>query len=247
MKKRIVIAIVFVISVLCVNALSGNPVSKHLAERSVKEYLSSNFADLDVYTESITYDAKTGNYEIYVKSESSIDTYFKISTNKTGDVLFDTYKTDVLSGFNTYRRLNSEYGTRVDSVWNQATCTYTLRWCLGNLEIISPENDLSNARDHITMDTLELDKAYEVHELGKSIGYISIAIVDDSVTFERMAELMLDVKARFDDADVSFHAVSMTIQSSAEQGEAAEYISITDFLYSDIYVEELVQRLQAFV
>lgn len=245
--KPIIITIVLLLfGILSVNTLLGNPVSKQLAERAAKEYLSENFPSLDVYMESITFDAKTANYDVNVKSSSCIDTYFIISTNMIGDVLFDTYQNDVLSGYNTYQRINRDYEALVDSVMKQATLPYTLRWCLGNLEIIYPENVPYSTRAHISMDTLQLNENYDIYEFGSSVGYLSIAIIDESITFDRMAEFMLDIKARFEAASVPFYAVSMTIQSSAEPGQVSESINVTDFLYSDIYADELAQRLQAY-
>lgn len=241
MKKPIILAIIFLVSILGINTVWGNPISKHLAEQSAKSYLSENFHSLDVHIEKISFDSKTANYKVTVKSASSVDTYFVVTTDMTGDILFDTYN-NVLGGYNTYQRINDAYGALVDGVMQQAELPYTLRWCLGNLEIVYPENVTYSTRASISMDTLQLDADYDLNDLGSSIGYLSIAVIDDAVTIERAAEILLDIKTRFDNANVSFFAIGN--MSLASQNQNPEQIFFSNILYTDIYEAGLSERLQ---
>lgn len=242
-KKRLIVLITVVVIILVLlgfNGRFGNPLSRHLVEKAAAEYLSENFSDLDVYIEDVTYDAKTGNYHANVKSPSSVDTHFTIAVSMTGHVSHDTYH-NVLYGYNTFTRIDEAYSAMVKPVLTNTELPYTLRWCLGGLEIIYRQNSTDNTRAHLIMEDLELDKEYNVADLGKEVGYLSVYVYDETVTPERAADILLDIKTRFDEAHVPFYAVTLTLCASDESGDS---IYIADFPYVDISENGLADRIR---
>lgn len=242
-KKRLIVLITVVVIILVLlgfNGRFGNPLSRHLVEKAAAEYLSENFSDLDVYIEDVTYDAKTGNYHANVKSPSSVDTHFTIAVSMTGHVSHDTYH-NVLYGYNTFTRIDEAYSAMVKPVLTNTELPYTLRWCLGGLEITYRQNSTGYARAHLIMEDLELDKDYDVAELGRQAGYLSVYVYDETVTSERAAEILMDIKARFDAAQVPFYAVSLTL-CAAEGSD--DVVHITDFPYAQISENGLSDKIR---
>lgn len=94
---------------------------------------------------------------------------------------------------------------------------------------------------------LELDGIYDVNELGAKAGKLTIYVYDDTVTVERLAEIILDIKGMLDDAGVRFYVMDCVLEyPKPESGEWKQgRVEVMDFLSSDIYEEGFVDRVQA--
>ena len=247
MKKspfKIVILIIgfifFVFSIWFLNAFFGNPISKMLATNTAKEYLATTYGDTDYYMEDIRYSFKDGNYHAFIKSPTSIDTEFTLMLTMFGKLRVDTYE-DVLSGFNTANRIESEYRELTDTVFDSPRFPYNCHISFGTLEIYpnelieNPEIDDIPAYS-INQDELILDKIYDIRKLGKQAGHLIIYVESDIVTAERAVEIMLDIKKQFDSAKIPFFAMDFTLQyPRPEEGKRPEgEVSVKDFSYADI-------------
>lgn len=233
------------------NALVGNPISRMLATSTAEKYIAETYAGTDYYIERVSYNFKDGNYHVFVKSPSSIDTEFSLHLTMLGELRLDTYE-DVLDGFNTARRLEQEYRKLVDSVFSIPTFPYICSIDYGTLEIY-PEELIGNPlvtdvpAYALNQDELILDKGYDIRELGRQAGHLVIYIDSDIVTIETAAEIMLDIKARFDDAGVPFAAMDFELQyPRPTDGKRPEGdVSVAQFLYEDIYEDGMVERVEA--
>src|SRR5699024_3807083 len=98
------------------NSFVGNPISKMIAKTAAENYITEQYADQDFVINDVFYNFKDGYYHADVTSPSSIDTHFSIyiSGSKVSD---DSYENDVLSGRNTYERIDREYRDMVDVVF----------------------------------------------------------------------------------------------------------------------------------
>ena len=97
------------------------------------------------------------------------------------------------------------------------------------------------------LDKVELDKKYDIRELAKKAGYLIIYVEDDTVTVERAAEVLLELKEVFDRRNVPFYAIDFVLEypRKEEGGTTKEgRINVEGFLYSDIYEEGLVERVR---
>ena len=149
MKKKYLKILALVIAVVLIvglawfaNALNGNPVSKMLAKRTAKQYLLETYADTDYSIDRVSYSFKDGNYHVFIKSPTSIDTEFSLYITMLGKLCYDTYD-DVLNGSNTARRIEQEYRALVDTVFENPTFPYPCSISYGTLEIY-PEEALEN-------------------------------------------------------------------------------------------------------
>lgn len=254
-----VLSIAVVVTVLYfVFAFLGNPVSGILLTISSNQYMKENFADTDFEITTRGYNFKTGSYYAKVKSPSSQDTHFTLYFDGLGRYTYDTY--DSVTGlYNTISRLDDEYRKLVDSKLYEGNGALNCGIAFGELRIAGIYEVYTNTTEdgtteHYTLDkeygldrsALKLDGEYDIRELGRECGRIILYIHDEEVSVNRLAELLLETKDYLDDNHIPFYAINFNL--CAPRNEAGQMvgdeISVYDFLYSDIYEDGLVERVQ---
>ena len=233
------------------NACVGNPVSKMLATNTAEKHLAETYPGTDYYIERVSYSFKDSKYHAFIKSPSSIDTEFSLSITLGGELRLDTYE-DVQTGVNTARRIEQEYRDLTEAVFTSPTFPYASHIEYGTLEIYpgkmigNPEYD-DVPLYSLNQDELVLDKIYDIRELGRQAGHLVIYIESDTVTTEAAAEIMLDIKARFDDAGIPFAAMDFTLwYPKPTEGKRIEgEVSVAQFPYDDIYADGMIDRVKA--
>lgn len=260
MKKCIrIIGIVLLIALIAVliwfgNVMMGNPVSHALASKAAKAFLSDQFSDTDYEMERITYSFKDGRYHAFMVSPTSIDGDFSVCFSMMGEYCYDTYDS-VLDGWNTAQRLNSEYRKLTDTILNDPAIPYdntqVYSIMFGELEIYPKEFiDDPNVHDipdySLVQDDLELNKIYDIKELGAQAGHLILYVDNEVISVEETARIMLDFRSMFDEADIPFYAMDFVLRHPrTEDGQSDdEEIRINDFLYQDIYEEGLTERIE---
>lgn len=258
MKKKylkiiaLTVAVILIIGVLhFANALNGNPISKMLAQRTADAYLAEQYPDTDYYIENLAYSFKFGCYYAHIRSESSIDTQFTLYIDMVGNLNHDTYE-DVPSGSITARRLEQEYRDLTDQVFESPTFPYSCYISYGTLEIYSQEHiDDPNVTDipdySIVQDDLIIDHIYDPRELGAQAGHLVVYVETDIVTVEKAAEIILDIRKKFDEANIPFRAMDFVLQfPRPEEGPRPdEDVRVENFPYEDIYEDGMVDRVAA--
>lgn len=231
------------------NALVGNPISKFLANRSAEKYISEAYSDMDLIIRDVTYDFKVGSYYARIYSPSSIDSHFSLSYDFSGNLIYDSYDHRVLNGENTAQRINEEYREAVDSVLNSPLYPYNSYIGYGDIEFIPEEykNNFDVPSYAIVTETLVPDAIYDINEMGRKAGHLTIYVADDELTPEKMAEVLLGLKDIFDRSGVGFHAINCVIENRKEDVPPStdiKQIEVQHFLYSDIYEENLTERIE---
>ena len=142
------------------NALLGNPVSKAIAQRNAEKYIEKTYPNMDLKIERVMYSFKIGDYIALVKSPTSIDTHFDIDISLTGKILRDSYEDYVLSGWNTWQRIDWEYRKMTDKVFDGPNFPYVSHISFGSLEIKDRDVDLGAIGPSygLLLKDLELDK-----------------------------------------------------------------------------------------
>ena len=236
------------------NAMMGNPVSHTLATKAAKAYMSDQFSDTDYEMERITYSFKDGRYHAFMVSPTSIDGDFSVCFSMMGEYCYDTYDS-VQDGWNTAQRLNSEYRKLTDTILYDPALPYdntqVYSIMFGELEIYPKEFiDDPNVHDipdySLVQDDLELNKIYDIKELGAKAGHLILYVDNEVISVEETARIMLDFRSMFDEADIPFYAMDFVLRHPrTEDGQSDdEEIRINDFLYQDIYVEGLTDRIE---
>ena len=260
MKKYIrIIGIVLLIALIAAliwfgNVMMGNPVSHALASKAAKAFLSDRFSGTDYEMERITYSFKDGRYHAFMVSPTSIDGDFSVCFSMMGEYCYDTYDS-VQDGWNTAQRLNSEYRKLTDTILNDPALPYdntqVYSIMFGELEIYPKEFiDDPNVHDipdySLVQDDLELNKIYDIKELGAQAGHLILYVDNEVISVEETARIMLDFRSMFDEADIPFYAMDFVLRHPrTEDGQSDdEEIRINDFLYQDIYEEGLTERIE---
>ena len=255
MKKRIlkiaafVFAIVLIVGV-CVfaNGLVGNPISKAVATNTAEKHLEENFADKDFEIERVFYSFKDGYYHAFIYSPSSIDSDFTILVDMWGKLRYDTYEDRVLSGGNTADRISRDYRAEVDKVLDSQAFPYNEHIGYGDFDFyprVHLEEYTVPEYAMITED-LTLDAFYDVNELGAKHGKLTIYIDDDTVSYERLAEILLDIRRIFDDSGVKFYVIDCVLEYPKNEDSSKKQegrVEVREFLYADIYEEGMVERV----
>lgn len=244
-----VVALVLIIGISWfANALVGNPISKFLAEKAAEKHISEVYGETDFQIERVMYDFKAGNYSTRIFSPTSIDSHFSLAVDFFGNILYDNYEYSVLSGDNTAIRIGNEYRNKADAVLDSPSFPYYCDIAYGDIEFI-PEEYAENPdvpSYAIVTETLRLDGFYDVMEMGRKAGHLVIYVTDDTVTEERLAEVLLGIKDTMDKSGVAFYAINCVIESPKSPDipyTDRDRIEVLNFLYSDIYEENLVERV----
>ena len=254
MKRKIRIGCLILIAAFLLagayllNAFFGNPVSFALAKRSAQAYLNVHYGHLDVSIERFGYSFKTADYYAVVSSPASIDTHFSIYMRPNGEVRYDTYDS-VVSGWNTWRRLESEYRARTNAIFD--TTNFELRndIAFGTIELDERSDyDYRPVPYGVKLEELLVDGDYEPDELAAKAGHIVFYMQDEDVSFETAARGMLRLKEILDEKGIPFFAMDFVLRLPREEGQpggGVPEIHVQNFLCSDIHEDAMAQRVQA--
>ena len=256
MKKKILKIAAFVVALalivgVCIfaNSLVGNPISKMLATNTAKQYIKENHPDMDYQLDGVTFNFKFVCYNAYFSSPSSPDSSFTLMLGMDGKIIQNYYEAHVIERGNTARRLEEEYRAAVGKVLDNPAFPYNSHIDYGELQFIQEEYRNAEGVPPYALITndLDLDGIYDVNELGAKAGKLTIYVYDDTVTVERLAEIILDIKGMLDDAGVRFYVMDCVLEyPKPESGEWKQgRVEVMDFLCSDIYEEGLAERVQA--
>lgn len=234
---------------LFANGLVGNPISKFLANRGAGKYIEETYPNMELETDKATFNFKTGGYSVFVKSPNSIDTHFSLSISLTGDIVWDSYESYVLDKFNTWDRVNMEYRKMVDNIFESDDFPYRSNIDYGNLKLKEKESHEPFGPIYgVSLEELELDKIYDIKELGKTSGQIVLYIEDEKINVERASEILLHVKDIFEEKDVPFYAIDFSLEEPKTEEKKPYHerkiFQVRDFLYTDIYEKDLIERLE---
>ena len=252
MKKnkslRIIAAVIAFVIIGCICwfacAMMGNPISKAIVRYRSKQYVEAVYSDLELEVEEPFYSFKTGDYLVRVKSPVSIDTYFHMYYTLLGKMKYDSYEEDVPGRWTTCRRLEDAYRELTDTVTESADFPYGDDIAYGWLRFYHGEGDPEWG---LLKEEFELDGEYDISELGRRAGELTVYAADDDVTVERAAEILLDIRRIFDEADIGFYVIDFVLEKPKTEGEPysdSPRINVDDFLYENIYEDGLTEKIQ---
>ena len=254
-KKRIIKISAFCLAILMTagvcwfaNGLVGNPISKMLAKHTASSYIEDRYANTDYEIQEISYSFKDSGYYAHIVSPKSMDGNFTLRISMLGKLKNDDYASRVTGHVNVANRLFFEYRDMVDAVLNSYVYPYTVDMAHGRLEFDREvgEEEIEGA---IKRSELVNDKFYNIGELGKKNGQLVLYINSDTVTKEKAAEILLKTRELLDQSGISFYSVHFVLQyhpydANKSYDRPEGKIDLKDFLYSDIYEEGLIERIE---
>lgn len=246
----LIVALILILGVgWFANEVVGNPISKMLAKNTAQKHLEENYGGTDFVVERVSYSFKDCNYYVYIESPSSEDSSFTLCVSRSGKLKWDSYEDRVLNKQNTADRLSMEYRKMVKEVLDDAEFPFFHDIGYGDLMIISKEyiGKEGVVEYVIPAQELELDGVYDVRELGARAGQLVLYVQDETVTVERAAEILLEVKRTLDEKGVPFFAVHFVLQYPKNEDSTwpEGRVEALDFLSTDIYETDMVERMRA--
>ena len=244
----LLLAAIVVIGVMIYLCFYGNPINKMIASNAVKNHMSENYSDTDYVVEGVHYNFKTGEYFAHITSPISSDSSFTVTVSPNGKNVYDDYDYRVTGRGNTASRIDKVYNTAVESALKGEAFPYTIDILYARMiykdEMFYEENMVIPERAG-EMSELVLDGKYDdaaVGAMGADSGQIVIHICDETVSSERMAEILLGLRAALDARGIGFYFVDAVLEyENGEEGRC----EVMGFKYSDICSEGLVERVAA--
>lgn len=247
----IIVATILVLGILFVaNSLVGNPISKMLVKNNAEEYINEKYKDLNLNKE-VAYDFKFGNYYVKLSSDKVKDLHFTLYYNKRGKLLRDDYENNITDGWNVISRLYGDYEKETNKVFEKlkesslfSSCDpyHTSSYLISKMEMEDRKSELKDFGGGIDGKSLELDKEYDMNEIGSMGGVIDVAVsfADGNESYERGAEALKEIKRVFDEQNMGFYYINFGIYNSE-----GNYAYIIEFLpYSEIESDNLEEIIK---
>ncbi len=245
---KIMAVLLSILAALVIFLPFGNPVSEFLVTKNSELYLEENFSGTGYYVDDVVYNFKTGNYYVDIRLSGSPDSSFTLYSDMKGKIGYDTYEDAVVHRWNTAGRIDDAYRKAVDALIEGGSIPYDIN--IGFGEIIYRESGVPVGdvvpEYAISTESLILDKEYDIAEMGKKAGKLTIYVCGDTVTAEKLAEILLAVKKAADEGGVCFKAIDCVLEyPMPDEGERKEEaVRVENFMYEDIYEEGLVDRVK---
>ncbi len=255
MKKKAVKIIISLLSLSLVaviaffaNAFFGNPVSKMLAEKAAEKHLLEVYPDSDYKLDNVSFNFKSTNYNAHIVSPSSVDSEFSLIFDMMGNLLGDSFETSVTQRGNTSLRIAFAYREAAEAVFENADFSFETHISFGDIEFVPSQykNEPSTPDYALVSDELILDAEYDINDLGKKAGHLTVYAYDETVSAGRLSAMLLELRRVFDEAKLPFYVVDFVLEHPRnEDGTQKDgRVEVMNFLYEDIYEKELTERVE---
>ena len=227
-----------------VSAFNGNPLTKIFVTIQAKRYIAQTYGDTDFEVEKVElHDKDPHRYLAYIVSPGSVDSHFIVSFDRWGKIEHDGYPNRVPSGLNTADRLKVEYRDRVEDVVTSPTFPYRVTTVSATISFVSKGTSRVPKYALIAND-LTLDASFDA-DFGAKAGELHITITDDTVSAERLAEILLDLKQILDNEGVPFYVITCNLADpDPATWKDGGRLQLIHFLSSDIYEQGMVERVR---
>lgn len=215
--------------------LKHSDIAQDIIDPKAAEYISQTYPDNDYVLSKAYYIFKDNCYRVKVHSPSSQDTYFSLYYDyKTYELIQDSYESSVLDGFNTRNRLVNAYDQLVDDCLASATCLSRVSsdFCKYSENISHGGYFSPNGLDS---QTLVVDQAYNVAELGAAYGFLEVTAVlpKEEVNIRSALTILTEIDHLLAESSIGYSIIEITIVD-------AEYPDTTaKFHLYDVHPEDL--------
>lgn len=224
------------------NAVAGNPISRLIAEKNIKEYVETNFPGEGYEVTDIKYNYVVNpGYQASVKVPGSLDRHFSVLTDMSGNVKKDSPENDMWLRENTADRIKSTYKDVVEAVFDNPAFKYPLASCFATIEFDYHENERMFSYS-VLYSELEPDMLFDINDFGARAGHICIEIDGNNLTAEYAAEIMLHAKSLLDESGIEFYVMDCKIRNP--DTESYETFCVENFLSDEIYEEGMIERVK---
>ncbi len=229
--KKIVIAVLVVALIAWIasiaNELVGNPISKLLVKKAVRQYVDEYYSNLELEVSEPHYNFKFDWYAVVVKSKTSEDTVFRVYADHLGKIKEDDYKYEVANCFTTYRRLSLELDEKAAELIS-GKLNYDFDYI--SIRFIEESKEGEEILSKLKLD-MELDMYHPIIPLNSDV-----CIYSDDMSWNKIAEVGLALKQVLEDENIPIKKYSIRLiplEDKPENGDEAvswaNSLSISDF------------------
>lgn len=185
----------------------GSDKAKQRAITAAEAYVATTYPALTLDVSDTQYMFPYGSsYAVTFTSPTSVDTMFAVLVTKSGDVIHDEYE-DVISGEQTYQRLNDAYFELTDRLFTSGRFPFAVTYGHGHI----PREDDQTSPPGVRLADLQLDETLDVSRYAAEYGHIHLDLPDGPFSPEAMADSLTATKRFFDTEDVPFHSISLSL------------------------------------
>lgn len=249
-----IVAAVFLVPALLISAVYLNilgidrhheTIAETVIDPRAAQYIAQTYPGNDFEVSDAYYVFKDNCYRASVTSASSGDTRFHVDfDDKFLQMKYDSYELHVLSGGNTFKRIQEDYNGLIKQalqglpgihIGQGEFCRYSET--AGGTLYFSP-NGLDGS-------TLELDRKYDVAAMGWDYGYITLTVLEEegNINLEHAAEVLAELDRILTEAGVGYYAVDFTLASGAYPENHVEF-HIYDVTWEDLNRGDSLARLK---
>lgn len=214
-------------------------IAKTVIDVEAETYIQENYPDNDFVIEDAFYVFKDNCYRVKIQSPSSQDTHFHLDYDyKSLELVTDSYQTDVIEGWNTFRRISEEYGIWIHGLLEEMPE-------LGSVEVglrKASKSD-SDASAGLAVDKLVPDGVYDVAEIGTAYGFVkaNFLVSGENVHIQHAMELLLEMDSFLQGR---YEVMEITLQDKPYPDTSVEFY-IYDVTREDLFCDEPLTALQA--
>lgn len=221
----------FIFSVI--NEFAGNPISKAIASNSIKAYVADNYEDMGLELSETTYNFKFDEYTATAQSQISEDTYFNLYY--TNGKVTDAYEGDVLSGWNTFERLDDEFRIIVEPMIEEKM-SYDFDMVIAGID----------KEDEFSSGALTLDMDFDLHNIPLST-YVTVYVFSDDVSWDNIAKVAVELDNLMIENEIKIDQYDVILKPTSEKVEKkGESLGVYDFPQELLAQDNLPKVLQEY-
>ncbi len=254
MAKNVKLIVIFTafaliaISLFISNLFFGNPISKHIAENAVQEYVDENYKEFDLIKSPPIYVRHLSGYIVNLHSESVENVHFEIRVSMFGQITKDFYQIYTSNSEDFLFMLSNEYTAEVSSILEEILSREKFADCsnINSSSFLLSGRDIDggfdNAEGGIDVETLNPKSTYDVQELAKDGGFIDIRLgfKNNNLSYENTANAILYIKEELETSGINFSHLSFYVYKNDR--EIAYYLE--NLKNSEIYEEGFSKRIE---
>ena len=173
----------------------GSPWGASDAQKAVQAYVAQTYPDQGLEVEKAEYRLSTRGYQARVEDKEKEDVFFTVSV-KDGQILSDSYETDVIEKGNTVRRLEEAYTALVQEKLEEAELSVAVR----------PSVRLDSA----SLEKVQLGMAFSLED---TLQYsLMLEGTADEPTLDTAAQLLGEVYSQMDAKGYGFSSYGVQLE-----------------------------------
>lgn len=230
-KRKLLIIIFLIVFLIGIVNIVNSINSKSTATNAVKEYILTEYSDLNLEIENIDYNFLFNSYMASVRDINSYDTAFLIFSDGNGKIIRDDYEYEVANKMTTWRRINIELTEIGNNIIKKNLPN--------NVDI---KFSLENMSDKKMIEYLTLDMKVDFSNLPfKSNAYIYVD--DKDVSYNKMAEILLEIYNICSSNNINMSNYGISIKDGNNHDKI---LSAYDIPSEIILSENLSEKLKKF-